>query len=141
RRGRLVDLVVDQQQPSGAERATIVLIERRDLDRAARQRVAHVVERPGRQGEYDRERLRAGQRRDRALIGRAHQVAGIDQADADAAVGRRRDGGVVELGLCGLDRGVIGGNRRLGLVDLGLLLIDVLLRLEALERKRLEALE
>ena len=59
-------------------------------------------------------------------------VAGIDLAEAHAAIDRRGDGRVVELGLRAFDRGLIGLDGRLELVDLGLLLIDVLLRVEAL---------
>ena len=58
-------------------------------------------------------------------------VAGIDLAESDAAVDRRRDGGVGELRLRALDRALVGVDRGLELIDLGLLLVDVLLGLEA----------
>ncbi len=61
-----------------------------------------------------------------------HDVAGIDQADTHAAVARRDDGGVIELRLRGFDGGTIGVDRRNQLIDLGLLLVDDLLGLEAL---------
>ena len=75
----------------------------------------------------------------RARVGGVHDVARVDQAHAHAAVARRDDVGVVELGLRGLDRGLVGRDRRLELIDLGLLLVDVLLGLEVLLRQRLEA--
>ena len=78
---------------------------------------------------------------DRACVRGTDDVAGIDQPHADAPVARRRDGGVVELGLRRLDRRVIGIERGGQLIDLALLQIDVLLGLEALERQRLEARE
>ena len=54
-------------------------------------------------------------------------VAGIDLAEADAAVERRRDGRVGELRLRVLDRALVGIDHRLELVDLGLLLVEALL--------------
>ena len=60
-------------------------------------------------------------------IARVDDVAGIDLAEADAAVERRRDGGVGELRLRVLDRALVGVDHRLELVDLGLLLVDALL--------------
>ena len=68
-----------------------------------------------------------------------HDVAGIDHAHAHAAVGGRHDIGVVEIGLRGLDGGDVGVDRGLGLIDLGLLQVDVLLGLGVLEDQRLEA--
>ena len=53
----------------------------------------------------------------------------IDLTEADHPVDRRRDVGIVELGLRRFDGGLIGGDRRLELIDLGLLRVDVLLRL------------
>ena len=50
----------------------------------------------------------------------------------------RHDIGVVEIGLRGLDGRVVGGDRRLGLIDLGLLQVDVLLGFGVLEHERLE---
>ena len=66
-------------------------------------------------------------------------IAGIDQAHAHAAVARRGDGGVVELGLRGLDRRLVGGDRGLELIDLGLLLVDDLLRCDVREHQRLRS--
>ena len=61
-----------------------------------------------------------------------HDVAGIDQAHAHAAVAGRDDRGIVELGLGGLDRRLVGIDRSDQLLDLGLLLVDHLLGLEVL---------
>ena len=47
-----------------------------------------------------------------------HDVARIEQPNADAAIVRRCDGRVFELGLRGLDRGCVGRNRGFGLIDL-----------------------
>ena len=68
-----------------------------------------------------------------------HDVAGVDLAEADAAVERRRDGRVGKLRLRRLDRGLVRLDRRLELVDLGLLLVDALLGREVLLRQLLEA--
>ena len=60
-------------------------------------------------------------------------VAGIDLAKADAAVDRRRNGGIGELGLRAFDRALVGFDHCLELIDLGLLRIDVLLGLGVLD--------
>ena len=70
-----------------------------------------------------------------------HDVAGIDQTEADAAVDRRGDGGVAQLRLGALDRGLVGLDGGLELIDLGLLLIDSLLRADAFVHQVLEACE
>ena len=66
-------------------------------------------------------------------------IADIDLAEADHAVDRRRDGGVIELGPRRFDGGLVGVDRRLCLIDLGLLGVDVLLRLGVLDDQGLEA--
>ena len=53
-------------------------------------------------------------------------VAGIDLAETDVAVDRRRDGRIGELRLRVLDGAVVGGDRGLELIDLGLLVVEVL---------------
>ena len=68
-------------------------------------------------------------------------VAGIDQAHAHAAVARRGDGGVFELRLRSLDHRLVGRDRGLELIDLGLLLVDDLLRRDVREHQRLRARE
>ena len=75
-----------------------------DLDRPARHGVTHVVERMRRQREQDRGRLGRVSIAIGPVAG-VHDVAGIDHADAHAAVARRDDGGVIELGLGGFDGG------------------------------------
>ena len=70
-----------------------------------------------------------------------NDISGIDQAHADASVARRDNGGVVELGLRGLDRRLVGVDRRLELIDLALLLVDDLLRRDILGHQRLGARE
>ena len=62
-------------------------------------------------------------------------VADVDLAKADDAVDRRRDRRVSELGLRRLDGALVGVDRSLEMIDLGLLQVDVLLRLEILGRK------
>ena len=62
-----------------------------------------------------------------------HDIARIDHAHAHAAVARRDDVGVIEMGLSGFDRGRVGVDRSFGLIDFRLLLIDVLLGFEVLE--------
>jgi len=54
-------------------------------------------------------------------------VADIDLAEADHAVDRCGDGGVIELDLRRLDGGLVGIDRRREMIDLGLLQIDILL--------------
>ena len=73
------------------------------------------------------------------MIAGMHDVAGVDLAEADAPVDRRGDGGIAELRLGALDAGLVGLDGRLQIVDLGLLLIDRLLRAGALVHQVLEA--
>ncbi len=70
-----------------------------------------------------------------------HHVAWIDQPDADAAVARRLDVGVVELGLGRLDRRGVGRDQGLGLIHLRSLLIDVLLGFDVFEDQSLGTVE
>ncbi len=100
---------------------------------------AHVVEGLRRQGEHDGGRLGLGEDRDRALIAGMNDVAGVDHAHAHAAVVGRHDIGVVEIGLRGFDGRDVGVDRGLGLIDLGLLQIEVLLGLGVLQDQRLVA--
>ena len=139
--GGLVDDVVDQEELAGGERTAVVLIVGDHLHRTARHGVADVVEGARRQGEQDGGGSRQHQRRERCLVVGMDDVSGIDQAHADATVARRGDGGVFELRLRGLDRGVVGRDRGLELIDLGLLLVDDLLRGDVREHQRLRARE
>ena len=75
------------------------------------------------------------------VIGGMDDVAGIDLAEADIAVDRGDDRRVAELRLGAFDRGLVGQDGRLEVVDLGLLLIDRLLRARALDHQRREAVE
>ena len=84
-------------------------------------------------------RLDLGEHGDRRRVARMHDVAGIDLAEAGTAVDRRGDGGVAELRLGALDRGLVGLDGRLEVVDLGLLLVDGLLRASALVHQVLKA--
>ncbi len=59
-------------------------------------------------------------------------VADVDLAKADDAVDRCRDRRVSELGLRRLDGALIGVDRGFEMIDLGLLQVDVLLRIEIL---------
>ena len=68
-----------------------------------------------------------------------HYVSRVDEPDSDAPVAGRRDRGVVELGLRGFDRGDVGGDRGLELIDLGLVQVDLLLRSVIFLRQRLGA--
>ena len=123
------------------ERAAVVLIVSGDLDRTARHGVAHVIETARRQCEHDGGRLREYQRRQRALVVGMDDIAGIDQAHAHAAVARGSNGGVFELRLRSLDHRLVGRDRGLELIDLGLLLVDDLLRRDVREHQRLRARE
>ena len=139
--GGLIDDVVDQEELAGGERAAIVLVVGDHLHRTARHGVADIVEGARRQGEQHGGRSRQHQRRERGLVVGVDDVAGIDQTHADTAVARRGDGGVFELGLRGLDGGVIGRHRGLELIDLALLLVDDLLRGDVREHQGLRACE
>ncbi len=129
RRGRLIDLVVDQQQAALRQLLFVVLVEGDDRHRALQHGFAHRAEIVLRQGEDDGAGLDLRQHRERIGVVGVDDVAEIDLAEADDAIDRRVDGGEVELGLRRFDRGLIGIDHGLGLVDLGLLLIDVLLGL------------
>src|SRR5438874_398837 len=76
------------------------------------------------QGEHDGGRLREHQRRQRALVVRVDDIAGVDETHAHAAVARRGNGGVFELRLRGRDHRVVSGDCGLELIDLGRLLVD-----------------
>jgi hypothetical protein len=81
------------------------------------------------------------QRRQRALVVGVDDVAGVDQPHAHAPIARRGDGGVLKLGLRGLDHRLVGCDRGLELIDLGLLLIDDLLRGDVRKHQCLRARE
>ena len=74
---------------------------------------------------------------DAPLVRGVYVVARVDKTYADPPVARRGDGGVIELGLRGVDRGDVGGDRGLELVDLRLVEVDLLLRAVILLREGL----
>src|SRR5271157_5096778 len=92
-----------------------------------------------RECENDGRRLRSYENSDRSLIVGMHYVARINQSYTHAAIARGDNVGIVELSLCSFDRGNISRDRSFGRVDLGLLLVEVLLRLKSLEPQRLES--
>ena len=126
---------------STSSSAAVVLIVGGDRHRAPRHGVANVVEIARGQGEHDGAWLGEHQRRQRALVIGMDDVAGVDEPHAHAPVAWRGDGGVFELGLRGLDHGVVGCDRGLELIDLGLLLIDDLLRGDVRKHQGLRACE
>ena len=101
-------------------------------------RLAHRTEIALRQREDHRARLDLREHRERIDVIGVDDVADIDLTEADHAVDRRRNGGVIELGFCRLDGGLIGVDRRFCRVDFGLLGIDVLQRLGVPQHQRLE---
>ena len=126
--GRRIDLVVDRRQRPGSETRLEVAVESLDW-------------KPPLHGEGpldtddfvlgDRERHGDGvDLRDDGDAGRVvgpHQVAGIDQPQADPAVDRRLDPAVVELELDVVDQRPIDLHRGLGLADESPLRVDLLL--------------
>ncbi len=102
-------------------------------------RFAHRTEIALRQREDDVAWLDRRQHRERIDVGGVDDVAEIDLAEADHAVDRRGDGGVIELRLRRFDRRLVGIDHRFCLVDFGLLRVDVLLGLEIPLHQGLEA--
>ncbi len=92
-----------------------------------------------RQREYHGARLDLRQDRERIDVVGVNDVADVDLAETDHAVDRRRNGGVIELSTRRLDGGLVGIDRGLCLVDLGLLGVDVLLRLGVPDDQGLES--
>ena len=76
----------------------------------------------------------------RRIVG-VNDVAGVDLTEADAPVDRRGDGGEAQLRLGALDAGLVGLDGGFEIVDLGLLLIDGLLRAGSLAHQVLKAVE
>ena len=138
RAGGLIDLIVDQQQVALGQLLLVVLIEGENRDGAAQHRFAHRAEVALRQRENHRARLDLGQHRERIGIGGVDDVADVDLAKADDAVDRCHDRRISELGLRRLDGALVGVDRSLEMIDLGLLQVDVLLGLEILGRERRE---
>ena len=132
RAGGLIDLIVDQQQMALGELILVVLIEGENRDAAAQHRLAHRAEGALRQRENHVARFYLGQHRERIDIGGVDDVADVDLAKADDAVDRCYDRRIGELSLRRLDGALVGVDRGLEMIDLGLLQIDVLLRIEIL---------
>src|SRR5262249_45057206 len=82
-----------------------------------------------------------GEHSDGRRIARMHDVASIDLAKADAPVHRRGDGSEAQLCLRALDPRLISLDGSLEIVDLGLLLIDCLLRAGPLVHQVLETFQ
>ncbi len=80
-----------------------------------------------------------GDHHDARRVGRMHDVALIDQPETGAAVDRRLDRRVVELGLRIVDRRLIALDQRLGLRDQGVLGVDLLVGSEVFLRQIQEA--
>ena len=137
--GGLIDLIVDEKQMAFGQLLLVVLVKSEDRDLPAQHRFAYRTEVVLRQREYHRTGLDLGQNGERSDIVGMDDVADIDLPESHDAVDRRDDGRKIELRLCRLDGGLIGIERSLGLVDLGLLRIDILLGLEVLEHQRLES--
>src|SRR4029077_2564936 len=74
-------------------------------------------------------------------VGGMDDIALIDEAKTDASAERRVDGGVAELGLGIVDRGLIPLDLSRELIDRRLLRVDLLARGEILTREVGEALE
>ena len=138
RAGVLIDLIVDEEKLALGKLFFVLLIEGEHRDRAVQHRLAHRAEIALRQREDHGARLDLREHRERIDVIGVDDVADIDLTEADHAVDRRRNGGVIELGLRRLDGGLIGVDRRLCRVDFGLLGIDVLQRLGVPQHQRLE---
>jgi hypothetical protein len=121
RRGRRVDLVVDHRELAGREFAAVG-IGGDNLDVALPQPAANLGQRGRGQREADPDRADLVDGDDTGRVGRAHDVADVDEARADPAVDRRADAAVAELHLRQIDLRLIGvdgalkllGQRRLG---------------------------
>src|SRR4029077_8646363 len=88
-----------------------------------------------RQSEDDGYRLELGDDNEAGRIGRMHDVALIDESDADPASQRGGNRRVVELGFCSVDRRLIALNLRLELRYRGALRVNLLLWCEIARRQ------
>jgi hypothetical protein len=127
----LIDERVDQEQLAGSKRLDVVLVERYDFDRTARHRTAIGLKLAFRKSEHHRGRLRLSDDHERRRIAGMNNAAEVNLTDAGAAADRRDDCGVIELSPGAFNRRLIGLDRSLQDVDLGLLLIDHLLGFKA----------
>ena len=75
RAGRLIDLIVDQQQRPSIELGLAVTRSRRDRDGPLRHRLRDRLEIVLRQGEHNRDRLKLGHHDDTGGVGGVHDVA------------------------------------------------------------------
>ncbi len=91
--------------------------------------------------ERDVDRAQLVERHQRRRIAAPDRVAELEGDGAEPAVDRGPDGGVGQLDLGALDRGLVGLDRRLGGVDAGLGGVELLLGGEVLASERGQALE
>src|ERR1700704_6387199 len=139
RAGGLVDLFVEHAELALGQLLLVVLIPGAGRDRSAQHSFAHIEQALLRQRENDRRRSNLGDDGQRVRIAGADDVAAVELSQPDPAIDRGYDRGVAELNAGSLDRGLVGVDGGLELVDLGLLLIDRLLRNGLALHQRLRA--
>ncbi len=125
--GGLIDFIVDQREGALIEYRAAVARQGGDGNRTCGERGAHCAQLLLRQGENHRDRLHLRHHHDPAGAGRVHDIARIDQANSRAAVDRRGDARVVELGARVVDDGLIDLQLGGELIDQRALRIDGLL--------------
>jgi hypothetical protein len=142
RAGRGVDLVVRGQEPAGAELFLLRAVERVDGNAiAGPQALHHARQRIFGDREHDADRRELRDHHDAGRVRRAHDVARVDLAQADAAADRSDHARVGELQLRIVDVALIGLHRGLVLAHQRLLRVDLLLRNRILCEQRAIALD
>ena len=124
---RRVDLVVRGQQPAAAELFLLGPVVGVDRDAiAGAQPLHHARQRILGNRKHDADRLQLRDHDDAVGVRRAHDVAGIHQAQADAAADRGDHAGMRELQLRVVDPALVGLHRRLVLAHQRFLRVDLL---------------
>ena len=142
RAARLVDLVVDEGEmarptaPSGRPNSAPS-----PARSPASQRLVDLRHLLLGRREHHGDRLQLDDRHDAVLVGGVDDVARIDEAEAGLARQRRLDGGVAQLRLGVVDRGLVALDLRRELIDRRLLGVELLVRGEVLLGQILVALQ
>ena len=126
--GGRVDLVVDRQQFASVQQLGVgAVIGLNGKRPALAQQLDHLWQLVLWQGEDHRDGMELGDHQQAGGVGRMHDVAWVDESQSDAAIDWRRDAGVGEVDLGGVDGGVVGFDRALELAVVRLLQVERLL--------------
>ena len=131
----LVHLVVHQIDHAVVQHRGVVSPERHHRHMRLPECQPRLRDRGGGEREHHRDRPKLRDHHQRGVVRRVHDVALVDLPDADAALQRRADRGVVELGLRVADLRVVRGDLGAVRIDRGLLVFQLLAAGEILLRE------